>query len=287
MFKGSYKDAMMIYVLQMVLIVMLVNNNFMKSFDVFQPKNQELFRIFIGILIFVLNMFSIFVLRGLYAKNKEERQFLINSIKFKYIEEQNRIYKQNHHDIKNHLIIISELIKEKRYSELENYLSSYIKEIDKNLVSINTGVNEIDILLYSKINNAKGKNIEVNFKCDAQIKCGKQHVLNCVSLLGNLLDNAIEACEEMEKDKYIIIEIKEDPIDYIFHIKNRYDFGKNVEPFIFFEEGFSTKEGKGRGEGLYIVKNIVKKYSGEIEVKTDRGYFDVIVEIPKFSVEGD
>ncbi|HAA81201.1 MAG TPA: histidine kinase, partial [Thermoanaerobacter sp.] len=81
MFKDSYKNAMMIYVVQMVLIVILVNNNFMKSLDVFQPKNQELFRIFIGILIFILNGFSIFVLRELYAKNKEERQFLINSIR--------------------------------------------------------------------------------------------------------------------------------------------------------------------------------------------------------------
>ncbi|AIS51743.1 ATPase domain-containing protein [Thermoanaerobacter kivui] len=287
MFKDSYKNAMMIYVVQMVLIVILVNNNFMKNLDVFQPKNQELFRIFIGILIFILNVFSIFVLRDLYAKNKEERQFLINSIRFKYIEEQNRIYRQNHHDIKNHLIVISELVKEKRYSELENYLSSYIEEIDKNLVTINTAVNEIDILLYSKINNAKSKGIEVYFKCDTQIQCHKKHVLNLVSVLGNLIDNAIEACDEMEKDKYIAIDIKEDPIDYIFHIKNRYDFQKDVEPSIFFEEGFSTKEGRGRGEGLYIVRNIVEKYRGEIKVKTQGGYFDVIVEIPKFSLEGD
>lgn len=287
MFKDSYKNAMMIYVVQMVLIVILVNNNFMKSLDVFQPKNQELFRIFIGILIFILNGFSIFVLRELYAKNKEERQFLINSIRFKYIEEQNRIYRQNHHDIKNHLIILSELVKEKRYSELKNYLSSYMEEIDKNLLTINTGVNEIDILLYSKISNAKSKDIEVDFKCDTQIQCSKKHVLNLVSVLGNLIDNAIEACDEMEKDKYIIIEMKEDPIDYIFHIKNRYNFQTNVKPSLVFKEGFSTKEGRGRGEGLYIVRNIVEKYSGEIEVQTDGGYFDVIVEIPKFSLEGD
>jgi len=81
--------------------------------------------------------------------------------------------------------------------------------------------------------------------------------------------------------------MKEDPIDYIFHIKNRYNFQTDVKPSIFFEEGFSTKEGRGRGEGLYIVRNIVEKYSGEIEVQTDGGYFDVIVEIPKFSLEGD
>ncbi|HHW57399.1 MAG TPA: GHKL domain-containing protein [Clostridia bacterium] len=287
MFKNSYKNAMMIYVLQMILIVVLLNNNFMKAFDIFQPKSQELFRFFIGILIFILNFFSIFVLRELYAKNKEERQFLINSIKFKYIEEQNRIYRKNHHDLKNHLLIISELVKEKRYVELEKYLNLYMEEIDKNLISINTGVNEIDILLYSKINNAKSKGIDVKFKCDTQIQCGQKHVLNLVSVLGNLIDNAIEACEEMEGEKCIVISIGEDPIDYIFHIRNTSHFEEIIEPSVLFEEGFSTKGGSGRGEGLYIVKNIVEKYRGEIKVETQEGYFDITIEIPKFSLEGD
>lgn len=52
-----------------------------------------------------------------------------------------------------------------------------MEEIDKNLVTINTGVNEIDILLYSKISNAKSKDIEVDFKCDTQIQCSKNTCL--------------------------------------------------------------------------------------------------------------
>lgn len=287
MFKNIYKSAMLIYVIQMVLIVILVNNNFMRSLDIFQPKSEELFRLTIGILIFVLNLFSIFVLRELYRRFKEERQYLINSLKFRYIEEQNRIYRKNHHDIKNHLMVISALLKEKKYEEVEEYLSSYLDEIDKNVFNINTGVSEIDILLYSKLSNAKSKGVDVKFKCTAEIKCSQRHVLNLVSILGNLLDNAIEACEEMKHDKYIEVEIKEDPIDYIFRVKNKYDFEQKIPGGTFFEEGFSTKGEEGRGEGLYIVKNITDKYNGTINLNTDEGYFDITVEIPKFSLEGD
>lgn len=287
MIKNSYKNAIILYIIQMVLIVLLLNNNFMKSVNVFQPKNEELLRLLLGVVIFVLNIASIFVLRDLYIKGKEEQQFIINSVKFKYIEEQNRIYRQNRHDLKNHIIIISELAKEKKYKELDDYLSSYMEEIDKSLVTVSTGVNEIDILLYSKINSAREKNIIVDFKCSTEIKCAKKHVLNLVSILGNILDNAIEACDEMGGNKAIAVNISDDPLDYIIQITNPHNFKYKIAPEILFEEGFSTKQGDGRGEGLYIVKKIVQKYQGEVNIEIDNGYFSVKVEIPKFKLEDD
>lgn len=287
MIKNSYKNAIILYIIQMVLIVMLLNNNFMKSVNVFQPKNDELLRLLLGIVIFILNIVSIFVLRDLYIKGKEEQQLIVNSVKFKYIEEQNRIYRRIRHDLRNHIIILSELAKEKRYKELDDYLSSYMEEIDKSLITVSTGANEIDILFYSKINSAREKDITVDFKCSTEIKCANKHVLNLVSILGNVLDNAIEACDEMRGNKIITVSISDDPLDYIFQITNPYNFKYEIAPEILFQEGFSTKQGDGRGEGLYIVKKIVQKYQGEVNIKIDDGYFNIKIEIPKYKLEGD
>ncbi|WP_200800695.1 ATP-binding protein [Carboxydothermus pertinax] len=52
-----------------------------------------------------------------------------------------------------------------------------------------------------------------------------------------------------------------------------------------FEPGFSTK-GEGRGMGLYSVKKLVKKYNGNIQVKSDANWTIFTVRIPDKSGSG-
>ncbi|MGB9679608.1 MAG: sensor histidine kinase [Thermoanaerobacteraceae bacterium] len=287
MLKNIYKNAIMLYTVQMIFIVMLLNNNFMKSLDIYQPANKEGFEIILGIIIFILNIVSIFVLRALYLRSKEEQQFLISKIKFKFIEEQNKIFRQNRHDLKNHLIIIAQLLKENKLTKLEEYLNSYLDEIDKSLISINTGINEIDILLYSKISSAKQKGINVDFKCTTIIKLSKKNILDLISIMGNIFDNAIEATEDLKGGKYIKINICEDPIDYIIKISNNFKNENKINELEVFDEGFTTKEGNDRGEGLKIVKKLVEKYHGEVKVNINDSEFYIQIELPKFALGGE
>ncbi|MGI6328167.1 MAG: Spo0B domain-containing protein [Dethiobacteria bacterium] len=89
----------------------------------------------------------------------------MESLKFKHIEEQNHLYRQHRHDLKNHLSIISGLAQTNEMERLKNYLSSYLDVIDKSIVSVDTGLKELDTLLYAKFTEAKRKNISIDYKC--------------------------------------------------------------------------------------------------------------------------
>lgn len=285
--KNDYNAAIILYLIQMLLLIIVANGRFMDRYYVFGPRGEDAFELFLGPAILILNIAGIFIIKNLYEKGMEEQRYRINALKFKHIEEQNRLYRRHRHDIKNHLSVISGLAEEGKYRELIDYLAGYRRAVDGSMISVETGLGELDILLYSKITSAKDRRIWVDFKCSASIKCSKRYVLDMVSILGNVLDNAIEACEEIEEegDGKISIEIKEDFLDYIFRVANTCNQEKRLTAGALFQEGFSTKEGKDRGQGLYIVKRLVDRYGGEIKVELDRKLFEIKVEIPRFKLE--
>ena len=94
-----------------------------------------------------------------------------------------------------------------------------------------------------------------------------------IEILGNLIDNAIEAAHEFEGvDKKVILEIGCENEKAFLEVKNT---GKpiNIEMLDkIFKKGYSTKENTGRGYGLYNVKMLAQKYKASIEVSHSRGF---------------
>lgn len=85
------------------------------------------------------------------------------------------------------------------------------------------------------------------------------------SVIGNLLDNAIEAAMQQEdNDRKVGLEIKDNEVDYTIYVYNTGPKINNLEKI--FIPGFTSKESSGRGYGLYIVKRIVDDSGGKIEV---------------------
>lgn len=88
-------------------------------------------------------------------------------------------------------------------------------------------------------------------------------------MLGNIIDNAIYALQDIGENKIIEIELFEDLKAYRFRIKN--NGPKICEEWInkIFEVGATTKGEQGDGMGLAIVKDILEKYEGDIEILSD------------------
>lgn len=92
-------------------------------------------------------------------------------------------------------------------------------------------------------------------------------------LIGNLVDNAIEAIEKIEIEKrYLNIEIAYEP-DYVV-IKVANPFNQEV---LHYDNNYeSTKEDKeNHGYGLKNIIKIVEKHHGIIKINHDHGIFDV------------
>lgn len=279
----EYYKIILLFVTQMMFLTLFVTQSFMKAHVYLPTRLQSLFEMILGIMIFALSFVSIFVVKKLYKTALEQHTHQVNELRYKNIEEQNKIYRQHKHDLLNHLNIVSVLAKSGRYVELDEYIFYYQEEIDSDMISVQTGIRELDILLYAKIREAERHNIRVTYECRTSMECKQRFVINLIAILGNLLDNAIEAAQFAEL-KEIHISLKEDPIDYVLIIQNTFQYPREVALQQVIQKGLSTK-GPDRGNGLGIVSKMVEKFEGTISLAENEGRFEAKVELPKYRLQ--
>ncbi len=108
-----------------------------------------------------------------------------------------------------------------------------------------------------------------------------------VTIIGNLVDNAVESCRDNPAGN--------GRVDVFINDENNLvtlrvsDNGPGIRPDIssgIFQRGFSTK-GKGRGTGLYLVRQSVRVLDGDISVESRNGKTEFCVTIPRSAGEGD
>ena len=95
-----------------------------------------------------------------------------------------------------------------------------------------------------------------------------------VVVIGNLLDNAMEAVRELKENKYIQVKIKYDRECLVVKIVNSFD-GK-----IMIKRGKIQTRKENRefhGIGLQSVKNVVDKYQGDLQYEYKDNRFSVVV----------
>ena len=200
-------------------------------------------------------------------KQKEKSQ--LEYYKLMKVKEE-EIRKINHY-IKNNLQMIYTLNNEKKKEELVEKINDNLKRYELVRYSKNDILN---IILNSKINVAKSKNIDVDISLKKNLSFMDD--LDISNLFSNILDNAIENCVK-SNDKKIKLSIYK-RLDYIvIQCSNSYD-GKVVEAN---KKIISRKSDEGHGYGLRIIDDIVKKYNGEKSIDYNDDTFTISLFIKK------
>ena len=133
-------------------------------------------------------------------------------------------------------------------------------------------------LLIGKFGRCKELGIKFNIDPDSYLGNTSQVETNAlVTIIGNLLENAIQAVMHIEKERRVIdFAIFEESGKIIISVR---DTGHGIpEEYLdrIFEKGFSMRE-EGQGIGLFNVKEIVDIYGGEISVESKVGCFTEFV----------
>ena len=174
------------------------------------------------------------------------------------MESQNRV-RALRHDMKNHILALQILVQRKEVEETNKYLDSMKNFMTNPEEYVKTGNDVVDSLLNYKIQKAN----EVLNVVETKISIPEQLRLRSFDLnvlLGNLLDNAIDASMQTE-DKKLKITIKLDKGILFLNICNSCQMIAD-EKKNFWE---TTKEDKANhGIGLKNVRRIVEKYHGDI-----------------------
>ena len=114
--------------------------------------------------------------------------------------------------------------------------------------------------LYGKFMESEKYSIDISYKVNIDDLDVGIPIYKLVEILGNLIDNAVEALKASSVEKLLYVEIVEGSSEFEIKVRNRSEVIEQSEIENFFKKGFS-KKGTGRGLGLYNVKNICSEYS--------------------------
>ena len=196
-----------------------------------------------------------------------EKKGLEDQIKkqYTYLEEakkRNEQYRRFQHDINNHFLVLSGLIRERKYDEAEKYFDKLHAGSDKLLIGIETGNPVIDILLNEKINYAESYGIEVKQDVQISSNCSVEEMDLCI-ILANAVDNAVQACVKAADGRSCIsITVRQRQQFLLIEVVNSMIEENNPVEY---------------GTGLKNIKHVVEKYEGTMEIETSENCFRLTI----------
>ena len=162
---------------------------------------------------------------------------------------------------------MDELIRQQKNEEACRYIDKLLAS--RGLVyqgAVNSGNMLVDGLVNYKIPYIKS--LHIDFRSEVVIPSNLEMPEdNLCIIIGNLLDNAIEAAANVDGEKYIFIKISAYHKMTVVHIENSCG---NVK---WKKRMPVSDKGKGRGIGLLNVKQSIDKYDGNLQLKQDGNKF--------------
>ena len=203
------------------------------------------------------------VIERLAEQNEENYKVLKNN------EDELRVLR---HDMKNHIMVLNEHIKNNNIEAAEKHLEG----IEKTMKNISSVVYTSNPAIDAALNIGGRKAQAENVRYDVQVQIdGEVHIdsADICKLLNNAIDNAIEAAIQCDNG-YIFAELGISNDEMRIHIENSTNMKENKSFFI------TTKEDKkNHGYGMKSMKDVVKKYKGLIKYNVSQGvfYLDIIL----------
>lgn len=240
------------------------------------PETAALLMLFAKISSVILFVASFYIIFALSRSNKESEELRIlrqqheyriqyaNNIKMQYDE-----IKRIKHDMKQSYLVIDSLMSDKKYTEANEYIKSNISNLGKSEVIIDVGNDFVNAILNSKLTFAKSAGIEVI--CSSTNNIGGIDDTDLCSLLGNMLDNAIEACEKCSGEKLIetSISIRDNKCSIIVSNSVEAEILKNNKAL-----KTTKKDTENHGFGVRSIRAIAEKYGGVVNFYQERNMFN-------------
>lgn len=182
-------------------------------------------------------------------------------------EDLNITLRAQRHDFLNHLQVVYSLIEMKEYKEANDYIERVygsIASVGKVLRTANPAINA---LLQVKLGICEKAGIQVKLDIRSAWKDLSIPGWEMCKVLGNLLDNAIDALQEVS-DRRLTLTLTEDLKAFRFSVKNSGPMIPVKLQASIFQPGITTKAA-GHGMGLFIVRRTVQEWGGDIRLISD------------------
>lgn len=235
-----------------------------------------------GLSLFAVTV-SVFGMDRIYVEQKKAEQFQVQAAVYQTLEEQYAQAERLRHDLKNHVLALRGLWEEQAWEKLGEYLKRMENRERFEMCEEATGNRAVDALLCQKRKLAEEK--EIDWECDVRIpKQGCVNEFDLCVLFGNLLDNALEACERLqqkgkgqERGEQPFIRVRAQTVKncFLLEVKNSMDSEERQR------DGSAKKENpQSHGIGLLNVSDAVQRYNGVMNTEIQDGMFDISILLP-------
>ncbi|WP_093051458.1 ATP-binding protein [Salipaludibacillus aurantiacus] len=196
------------------------------------------------------------------------------------------------HEFSNKLYTISGLLQLNRVPEVIEFIDHETKVQQEWIRFLVDNVSDkiVSGVLLGKLNRAREIGVKMTFDENSQLRepLLKRQQENIVTILGNILENAVEAASTNTVEKpHVHISFTDIGYDFIFEVE---DNGPGIDEEKYeeiFKRGFSTKESsRHRGVGLALVSAAVEDLNGTIFIeKSDLSGTCFVISLPKSQTE--
>ncbi len=180
------------------------------------------------------------------------------------------------HEMRSHLTNIRGLARSGEYASLEDYISKMDESMSDFELTLQTGNPVTDVI----VNDVRRRCLDLGIRFQAEFHYpdpGAYDAFDVGIILQNLLQNAVEACENVgEGERFIVLAGKRKGRFFLIEVKNSFAgevvFGQDGLPVTTKKENASM-----HGIGLANVRREAEKYMGELELKAIQQEFSATV----------
>lgn len=248
----------------------------------------------VGWILFMI-IFNVAILYGILHRNlahfyrgeaeNYRNQFAEEYDYFKDYRKQQKATVDFRHDWNNHMLLLQGMLAEGNYEKVAAYLHAlseapfHGKRMEQKYYGkqVLTGNELVDIILGAKAERMEELQMEVSSNGGLSRLSFMEDVDICI-LFSNLIDNAIEANEKCDGERFLTIHASHNSTMLMIAISNRMD-GTIKE-----QDGriLSSKkeEDTPHGIGMRNVFSVIRKYSGEYSVQTGNQTFTITITFP-------
>lgn len=194
----------------------------------------------------------------------------------KYYREVENMYEKMRgwrHDYRHHIQAMKVHAARGEYQEIDRYLDMLDDDLTHVETVVKTGNRMADAIFNSKLSLAAERQIQVKAQAQIPVTLAVSELDLCV-LIGNLLDNAMEACMELPPQRRLIRIYMEMKGNFLYLALTNTAGGAK-------KSSFHTTRGPGRGLGLQRVDAIVKKLGGHVTRASEEEAFSTEVLLPQ------
>lgn len=257
----------------------------LSSFNV--QANQTLIWLAAGLLFILI---GVFVMYEMFIQ--EETRNISLSTRLQRLEMESKFFKELdimqadlrtwRHEYKNNLLALRALIEEGSIAKTLEYLNKISGETSQERTMLQSSNPVLDAVVSTKLMLARSYDIEVSIHV-VYPEVNNIDDNDLCAIIGNLLDNAIEACERMskkEKPRFISFSLLIKGKNLVISILNSYDgeIRRSGERYL------TVKNGPLHGIGIQYTDSIVEKYQGHVLRTCQDGVFETHVMLPLISV---